>query len=60
MNVLYCISKLKIVCLSDLTDILGQEFGIIRKQITPMMEDGNVTRIEQNNRAMFVFSGIDE
>ena len=59
-NVLYCISKLKIVCLSDLTDILDQEFGIIRKQITPMMEDGNVTRIEQNNRAMFVFSGIDE
>lgn len=56
-DILYCLSRLKIAFLGDLVEILSDEkTGTIRSELTPLMNDGTVKRIEHNGRAMFVMA----
>lgn len=58
-DVLYCLSLLKIACVSDLSDILGESVTVIRPKLTPLMNDETVKRIEHNGRAIFVMADAD-
>lgn len=54
-DVEYCISRLEVVLVRDLTDIISQPISKTRVAITPLMDANKVKRIEYSGKAYFVW-----
>lgn len=53
-DVKYCLSLLEIVQTYDLCNILDEELGAVRRQLTQLMEDGTVIRIVYKGKPYFM------
>lgn len=55
-DVKYCFVHLKIVTVSDLSDIIGQPMHYIRPKITPFIDKNMVVRFEYERKTFFAWN----